>query len=107
MNKLNGYEVMYLLDPELEEEGLEEKKERLKTIVESGDGEVDSMEEWGKKRLAYEIQGLSKGLYVLVEFRASPDDIDEISEKSNVEEGVIRYQVFRNEELAEAVKTSS
>ncbi len=101
MNNLNGYEVMYLLDPELEEEGLEDKKERLKAIVESGNGEVVSMEEWGKKRLAYEIQGLNKGLYLLVEFTASSDDIDEISEKSNVEEGVIRYQVSRNDELAE------
>jgi small subunit ribosomal protein S6 len=94
---------MYLLDPELEEEGLDEKKERLKSIVESGKGEVESMEEWGKKRLAYEIQGFNRGLYLLVEFNASPDDIDEISDKSNVEEGVIRYQIFRNDELAESV----
>ncbi|MBS3736722.1 MAG: 30S ribosomal protein S6 [Candidatus Bipolaricaulota bacterium] len=103
MNNLKGYEVMYLLDPELEEEGLDEKKERLRSIVESSQGEVQSMEEWGKKRLAYEIQGFNKGLYLLVEFKASSDDIDEISDKSNVEEGVIRYQIFRNDELAEAV----
>jgi len=98
-----GYEVMYLLDPELEEEGLDEKKERLKAIVESGDGEVLSLEEWGKKRLAYEIQGLTRGLYLLVEFKTSPENIDEISDKSNVEEGVIRYQIFRNEEMTEPV----
>ncbi|MFB6290588.1 MAG: 30S ribosomal protein S6 [Candidatus Bipolaricaulia bacterium] len=103
MNNLKGYEVMYLLDPELEEEGLDEKKERLKSIVESSQGEVQSVEEWGKKRLAYEIQGFTRGLYLLVEFKASPEDIDEISDKSNVEEGVIRYQIFRNDELAEAV----
>jgi len=94
---------MYLLDPELEEEGLEEKKERLKSIVESGQGEVQSIEEWGKKRLAYEIQGFNRGLYLLVEFTASSGDIDEISDKSNVEEGVIRYQIFRKENLAESV----
>lgn len=105
MNNLKGYEVMYLLDPELEEEGLDEKKERLKSIVESGQGEVKSLEEWGKKRLAYEIQGFNRGLYLLVEFNASPDDIDEISDKSNVEEGVIRYQIFRNDELAEPVSS--
>jgi len=103
LSNLKGYEVMYLLDPELEEEGLDEKKERIKSIVESGQGEVQSIEEWGKKRLAYEIQGLNRGLYLLVEFKASSDDIDEISDKSNVEEGVIRYQVFRNDELPEAV----
>ncbi len=103
MNNLNGYEVMYLLDPEFEEEGLEEKKERLKGIVEADSGEVISMEEWGKKRLGYEIQGFNKGFYLLVEFQASPEDIDAISEKSNVEEGVLRYQIFRNEEVSEPV----
>jgi len=103
LSNLKGYEVMYLLDPELEEEGLDEKKERIKSIVESGEGEVQSIEEWGKKRLSYEIQGFNRGLYLLVEFEASSDDIDEISDKSNVEEGVIRYQIFRNDELPEAV----
>jgi len=96
---------MYLLDPKFDEEGLEDKKDRLKAIVESEDGEVESMEEWGKKRLAYEINGLSEGFYLLIEFQASSDDIDAISEKSNVEEGVIRYQVFRNKEVAEPVKS--
>jgi len=96
---------MYLLDPKFEEEGLEDKKDRLKAIVESEDGEVESMEEWGKKRLAYEIDGFSEGFYLLIEFQASSDVIDEISEKSNVEEGVIRYQVFRNKEVAEPVKS--
>jgi len=105
LNNLRGYEVMYLLDPKFEEEGLEDKKDRLKAIVESEDGEVESMEEWGKKRLAYEIDGFSEGFYLLIEFQASSDVIDEISEKSNVEEGVIRYQVFRNKEVAEPVKS--
>lgn len=96
---------MYLLDPKFEEEGLEDKKDRLKAIVESEDGEVESMEEWGKKRLAYEINGFSEGFYLLIEFQASSDVIDAISEKSNVEEGVIRYQVFCNKEVAEPVKS--
>ena len=103
MNNLKGYEVMYLLDPEFEEEGLEAKKERLKAIIEGGNGEVLSMEEWGKKRLAYQVEGFNKGLYLLVEFKASSEDIDDISEKSNVEEGVIRYQIFQSKETPEPV----
>lgn len=103
MDNLKGYEVMYLLDPEYAEEGLEEKKERLKAIVEGGNGKVQSVDEWGKKRLAYEINGVNEGVYLLIEFNASSEDVDDISEMSNVEEGVIRYQVFRNEELAEPV----
>lgn len=103
MDNLKGYEVMYLLDPEYAEEGLEEKKERLKAIVEGGNGEVQSVDEWGKKRLAYEINGVNEGVYLLIEFNASSEDVDDISEMSNVEEGVIRYQVFRNKELTEPV----
>lgn len=103
MDNLKGYEVMYLLDPEYAEEGLEEKKERLKAIVEGGNGEVQSVDEWGKKRLAYEINGVNEGVYLLIEFNASSEEVDDISEMSNVEEGVIRYQVFRNEELTEPV----
>lgn len=105
MNNLRGYEVMFLLDPRFAEEGLEDKKDRLKAIVEDEDGEIESMEEWGKKRLAYEINDFSEGFYLLVEFQATSDDIDAISEKSNVEEGVIRYQVFRNKNVAEPVKS--
>lgn len=96
---------MYLLDPKYDEEGLEDKKDRLKGIVESEGGEVESVEEWGKKRLAYEINDFTEGFYLLVEFRASSDAIDPISEKSNVEEGVIRYQIFRDEDVAEPVKS--
>lgn len=96
---------MYLLDPKYEEEGLEDKKDRLKAIVESEDGEVESMEEWGKKRLAYEINNFTEGFYLLVKFQASSDAVDGISEKSNVEEGVIRYQVFRRKDAAEPVKS--
>lgn len=96
---------MFLLDPRFAEEGLEDKKDRLKAIVEDEDGEIESMEEWGKKRLAYEINDFSEGFYLLVEFQATSDDIDAISEKSNVEEGVIRYQVFRNKNVAEPVKS--
>ncbi|MBS3814834.1 30S ribosomal protein S6 [Candidatus Bipolaricaulota bacterium] len=103
MNNLKGYEVMYLLDPEYAEEGLEEKKERLKAIIEGANGEVQSVDEWGKKRLAYEINGVNEGVYLLVEFNASSGTVDDISEMSNVEEGVIRYQIFRNEELTEPV----
>lgn len=94
---------MYLLDPKYDEEGLDEKKERLKEIVEGQNGEVESVDEWGKKRLAYEINGFSEGVYLLIEFKASSESIDDISEMSNVEEGVIKYQLFRNEEVAEPV----
>ena len=98
---MKGYEVMYVLDPKYAEEGLEEKKERLKSVIESIGGDVQSVDEWGKKRLAYVINGFSEAVYLLIEFTCAADEVDEISERSNVEEGVLRYQVFNNEEVLE------
>ncbi len=103
MNNMKGYEVMYVLDPKYNEEGLEDKKERLKSIIENESGEVQAVDEWGKKRLAYVIDGFSEAVYLLIEFTCAPDEVDGISERSNVEEGVLRYQVFRNEEVEEKV----
>lgn len=96
---------MYLLDPKYDEEGLEDKKDRLESIVESENGEVESIDEWGKKRLAYEIDGFTEGYYLLIKFEAASDSIDGISEKSNVEEDVIKYQIFRRKDVAEPVKS--
>lgn len=94
---------MYVLDPKYDEEGLEDKKERLKTIIENEGGNVQEIDEWGKKRLAYVIEGFSDAVYLRYEFTCAPEKVDGISERSNVEEGVLRYQVFNNEDVEEKV----
>lgn len=106
MNNMNGYEVMYVLDPKYDEEGLEEKKERLKTVIENQGGDVQTVDEWGKKRLAYVIDGFSEAVYLRYEFTCSSQNVDQISERSNVEEAVLRYQIFNNEEVLEKTKTT-
>ncbi len=106
MNNMNGYEIMYVLDPKYDEEGLEEKKERLKTVIENQGGDVQAVDEWGKKKLAYAINGFNEAVYLRFEFTCAPQDVDQISERSDVEEGVLRYQVFNNEEVLEKTKTT-
>ena len=91
------YEVVYVLDPSYEERQAE-KEERLQSIIEAEGGQVEGKDEWGKLRTAYEIEDNREGLYVLFNFNCPTDRVDEIAERSNVEEGVMRYQIVRREE---------
>ena len=66
------YEVLYVLNPNLTEEETQAIVEKFKTLIEQN-GTVDEMEEWGKRKLAYEINYLTEGYYVLVKFTSGPE----------------------------------
>ena len=66
------YEVLYIINPSLSEEETQGVVEKFKTLIEQN-GTVDAMEEWGKRKLAYEINSISEGYYVLVKFTSAPD----------------------------------
>ena len=66
------YEVLYVLNPNLGEEETKNIVEKFKTLVEQN-GTLDEMEEWGKRKLAYEINYLTEGYYVLVKFTSGPE----------------------------------
>ena len=66
------YEVLYVLNPNLSEEETQGVVEKFKTLIEQN-GTIDEMDEWGKRKLAYEINYLSEGYYVLVKFTSGPE----------------------------------
>ena len=66
------YEVLYVLNPNLSEEETQGVVEKFKTLIEQN-GTIDEMDEWGKRKLAYEINYLTEGYYVLVKFTSAPD----------------------------------
>ena len=66
------YEVLSIINPSLSEEETQGVVEKFKTLIEQN-GTVDAMEEWGKRKLAYEINYISEGYYVLVKFTSAPD----------------------------------
>lgn len=99
-----SYEMMFLLDPQYAEGGLEEKQQRLTQILEGQGGQVSEVQQWGKRELAYEINDESEGLYLLYEFEVSSQAISDVEERSNVEEGVYRYVIVeKNTEPEEEV----
>ena len=86
------YEVLYVLNPNLTEEETQAIVEKFKTLIEQN-GTVDEMEEWGKRKLAYEINYLPEGYYVLVKFTSGPELPAELDRILGITDGVIRSLV--------------
>ena len=86
------YEVLYVLNPNLNEEETQAVVEKFKTLIEQN-GTIDEMEEWGKRKLAYEINYLSEGYYVLVKFTSGPEFPAELDRVLGITDGVIRSLV--------------
>ena len=86
------YEVLYVLNPNLTEEETQGVVEKFKTLIEQN-GTIDEMEEWGKRKLAYEINYLSEGYYVLVKFTSGPEFPAELDRVLGITDGVIRSLV--------------
>ena len=93
---MNKYEVMFIISPELSEEGTKAVSEKFKSMLESA-GTVETYAEWGKRRLAYPINDLTEGYYVLATFEAAPEFPAELERIFKITEGIIRYLVTRCE----------
>ena len=86
------YEVLYVLNPNLTEEETQGVVEKFKTLIEQN-GTIDEMDEWGKRKLAYEINYLTEGYYVLVKFTSGPEFPAELDRVLGITDGVIRSLV--------------
>ena len=91
------YEVMYIINPNLSEEETAAIVERFTTLVEQN-GTLDEMEEMGKRKLAYEINYLSEGYYVLIKFTSAPEFPAELDRILGITDGVIRSLITRRPE---------
>ncbi len=90
MAKITGkYEVLYIIDPAQGEEGIAALVEKFKAMVEA-EGTLTEINEWGKRRLAYPINDLPEGYYVLMNFESKPDFPAEMERVMKITEGVLR-----------------
>ena len=93
MAKLSAnYEVIYIMDPALGEENISALVEKFKTLVET-DGTVTEVNDWGKRRLAYPINDLNDGHYVLMTFTAAPDLPKELDRVMKITDGIMRSMI--------------
>ena len=90
MAKITGkYEVLYIIDPAQGEAGIAALVEKFKAMVEA-EGTLSSVEEWGKRRLAYPINDLAEGYYVLMNMEAKPEFPAELERVMKITDGVLR-----------------
>ena len=90
MAKLTGqYEVLYIIDPAQGEEGIAALVEKFKAMVEA-EGTLSSIDEWGKRRLAYPINDLAEGYYVLMNFESKPEFPAELERVLKITDGILR-----------------
>jgi small subunit ribosomal protein S6 len=88
---VNEYEILLMLDPDLSEERQNEILTRIRELVERGGGTWVRQEAWGRRKLAYEIQKKTDGVYQLLEFDASPETLEELSRILKITDGVLRH----------------
>lgn len=92
-----NYEAMYILDPALSEEAIAALVAKFKAVVEAN-GTVSEIDEWGKRRLAYPINDLNEGHYVLMTFTAAPALPAELDRVLKITEGVMRSMIICKDE---------
>lgn len=94
---MRNYETMFILRPELDDEKTAEAMEKYSNLIQTNGGEVLSIDKWGKRRLAYEINKIREGIYILCKFKANPELPLELERVFKISDEVIRFLVVRND----------
>ena len=95
---MNKYETLYVITPELEEEATKAVIEKFSGIITANGGEIESVDEWGKRRLAYPINDLNEGYYVLMTFTADAAFPAELDRVLRITDGVMRSMIVCKDE---------
>ena len=94
---MNKYESIFVLSALMEDEKIQEIITKVKTLIETS-AQLEKVDEWGKKRLAYEIDDQKEGYYTLVQFSAAPEFPTELERIYKITEGVLKYLIIRLDE---------
>jgi small subunit ribosomal protein S6 len=92
---LRAYEVMVILDPDLEERTVAPSLDTYLNVVRQDGGSVEKVDVWGRRRLAYEIDKNAEGIYAVIELQAEPATVKELDRQLGLNESVLRTKVIR------------
>lgn len=93
---INQYETIFIINPNIGEEEIPAVVEKFKTLIESA-GEIENIDEWGKRRLAYPINKINEGYYVLVNFNSEPSFIQELERIYRITDAIMRHIVIKKD----------
>ncbi|MBD7994814.1 MULTISPECIES: 30S ribosomal protein S6 [Arthrobacter] len=95
---MRAYELMVIIDPEVEERTVEPSLDKFLNVVRNDGGTVDKVDIWGRRRLAYEIKKKAEGIYAVVNFTASPAAAAELDRQLGLNETILRTKIIRPED---------
>ena len=94
---LNSYETIFIIDASLDEESVVALKDKFTSLIQAN-GELESVDEWGKRKLAYEINDKTEGVYYLVNFKADNEFPKELDRQYRITDGILRTIIIRKDE---------
>lgn len=92
---MRHYELMVILDPDLEERTVAPSLDTFLGVVRSDGGAVEKVDIWGRRRLSYEIDKHVEGIYAVINLQAEPPTVDELDRQLNLNDAVLRTKVIR------------
>jgi len=101
---MRRYETLTVLHPELPEAQIRETIDRAKRLIEEGGGQVQAMQEWGMRELAYPIRKLHRGYYVLAEYTAGADVVKELERTLKIADEILRFVSVAHVETKQKVR---
>jgi small subunit ribosomal protein S6 len=92
---MRHYELMVILDPDLEERTVAPSLDKFLNVVRKGGGSIEKVDIWGRRKLAYEIKKRSEGIYAVVDLTTEPAVAKELDRQLNLNESVLRTKLIR------------
>ncbi|MBP2655928.1 MAG: rpsF [Firmicutes bacterium] len=94
---MNKYEVMFIVKP-AEEEAVEAVFAKFENLIKNNGGNIDKIDRWGKRRLAYELKDFADGVYFIIYFTAEPNVIKELDRVMKITDEILRHMVIKQDE---------
>lgn len=95
---MKAYELLYFVAPTTEDDARTGVMTRIETIVKDFNGQIDNVDDWGRKKLAYEIDGQADADYTLIDFHSDPECIAELDRVLRITDAVMRHMVVARED---------
>ena len=92
---MRRYELLVILDPDLEEKTVAPSLDKFLNVIRKGEGTIEKVDIWGRRRLAYEIKKKAEGIYAVVDLSAEPAVVQELDRQLNLNESVLRTKLIR------------
>lgn len=92
---MKAYELLFFVAPSIDDETRLAVMKRIENAIAEGKGTVDNVDEWGKRKLAYEIDGLTDGDYTLIDFHADPASVAELDRILRITDAVVRHMIVK------------